>query len=63
MPKTQVQSTGITDGAVSTAKIAACGVTEAKIAGNAVTTAKIQDGQVGAADLASSLDFSEYSCL
>jgi len=58
MPKTQVQSTGITCGAVSTAKIAACGVTEAKIAGNAVTTAKIQDGQVGAADLASSLDLS-----
>ncbi len=58
MPKTQVQSTGITCGAVTTAKIAACGVTEAKIAGDAVTTAKIQDGQVGAADLASSLDLS-----
>ncbi len=58
MPKTQVPSTGITDSAITTAKIADCAVAEAKIAGNAVTSAKITDGTVAAADLASSLDLS-----
>ena len=56
MPKTQVPSEGITDSAITTAKIASCAVIEAKIAGNAVTSAKITDGQVTADDLASSLN-------
>ena len=56
MPKTQVQSTGITDDAITTAKIADCAVAEAKLAGNAVTSAKITDGQVTADDLASTLN-------
>jgi len=56
MPKTQVPSEGITDSAITTAKIASCAVSEAKIAGNAVTSAKITDGQVTADDLASSLN-------
>jgi len=56
VPKTQVQSTGITDDAITTAKIADCAVAEAKLAGNAVTSAKITDGQVTADDLASTLN-------
>ena len=56
MPKTQVPSEGITDSAITTAKIANCAVAEAKIAGNAVTSAKIQDGVVSADDLASTLN-------
>ena len=56
MPKTQVPSEGITDSAITTAKIASCAVSEAKIAGNAVTSSKITDGQVTADDLASSLN-------
>jgi microcystin-dependent protein len=45
----------ITDGAVTTAKIASSAVTTAKIADAAVTTAKIADGAVTAAKLASSV--------
>tara|TARA_Y100001972_G_C7648163_1_gene325810 strand:- start:93 stop:893 length:801 start_codon:yes stop_codon:yes gene_type:complete len=41
MPLTKVQSTGITDSAVTTAKINADAVTDAKIADNAVVTAAI----------------------
>ena len=58
MTLSKVTSNGITDSAVTTAKIANCGVATADIANNAVTTGKITDGTVAAADLASSLDLS-----
>jgi hypothetical protein len=58
MTLSKVTSNGITDSAVTTAKIANCGVATADLAGDAVTSAKITDGTVAAGDLASSLDLS-----
>ena len=58
MALSKVTSNGITDSAVTTAKIANCGVATADLAGDAVTSAKITDGTVAAGDLASSLDLS-----
>lgn len=58
MTISKVTSNGITDSAVTTAKIANCGVATADLASNAVTSAKITDGTVAAGDLASSLDLS-----
>ena len=58
MALSKVTSNGITDSAVTTAKIANCGVANADLAGDAVTSAKITDGTVAAGDLASSLDLS-----
>jgi len=58
MTISKVTSNGITDSAVTTAKIANCSVATADLAGDAVTSAKITDGTVAAGDLASSLDLS-----
>ena len=52
MPLTKVQSTGITDSAVTTAKINADAVTDAKIADNAVVTAAINADAVTSAKIA-----------
>ena len=58
MALSKVTANGITDNAVTTAKIATGAVEESDLAANAVTSAKINDGTVVAADLASSLDLS-----
>ena len=58
MALSKVTSNGITDSAVTTAKIANCGVAEGDLAASAVTSAKITDGTVAAGDLASTLDLS-----
>ena len=58
MALSKVTANGITDNAVTTAKIATGAVEESDLAANAVTSAKITDGTVAAADLASSLDLS-----
>jgi hypothetical protein len=58
MTLSKVTSNGITDSAVTTAKIANCAVAEADLASNAVTSAKITDGTIATGDLASSLDLS-----
>ena len=58
MALTKVTSTGITDEAVTTAKLAATTVAAADIACNAVTTGKITDGTITASDLNATLDLS-----
>ena len=58
MALTKIQSSGITDSSVNSAKIADGTVAAGDLAGNAVTSAKIQDGVVSASDLAGTLDLS-----
>jgi hypothetical protein len=56
--QTKIKTHNITDGAVTTAKLAADSVTTGKIVNGAVGTADLEDGGVAAADLAASLDLS-----
>jgi hypothetical protein len=58
MALSKVTANGITDNAVTTAKIACGAVEESDLAANAVTSAKITDGTIAAADLNSTVDLS-----
>ena len=58
MALSKVTSNGITDNAVTTAKIACGAVEESDLAANAVTSAKITDGTIAAADLSSTVNLS-----
>lgn len=58
LPQTKIKTSGIADGAVTTAKLAGDSVTAGKIVDGAVGAAEIDAGAVGTSELATTIDLS-----